>query len=93
MLFLKHVLYHAAKSRDVARVVLLAAPKINSVEVGKQLAQQTGQVLITGQYIMNCFKKVGKHNVCTYIIYVWFTTAPRYSNTVKKSVEKSIQNP
>lgn len=58
--FLKQLLTSAAKSRDVARVVLLGAPKVNCLEVGKQIAQSTGHVLITESSIMECFTKVLK---------------------------------
>lgn len=63
--FLKQILYQAAKSRDVTRVVLLGAPKINCEEVGKQIAENTGQMLITESSIMKCFAKVSISTVLT----------------------------
>ncbi|KAJ8911093.1 hypothetical protein NQ315_000553 [Exocentrus adspersus] len=54
--FMKHILQNAAKSRDVARVILLQSPKINCLEIANEIAGVTKQVVISDGTLMNCLK-------------------------------------
>ncbi|KAK4883554.1 hypothetical protein RN001_006873 [Aquatica leii] len=54
--FLKQLLVHAAKSVDVARVVLLSSPKVNTYEVASQITYYTKQTVINDSMIMEYFK-------------------------------------
>ncbi|CAH1107765.1 unnamed protein product [Psylliodes chrysocephalus] len=53
LLFIKQILMNAAKSRDVARVIFLPAPKINLLELSEEVSKVTKQVIITKQAISN----------------------------------------
>ncbi|KAF2894541.1 hypothetical protein ILUMI_11635 [Ignelater luminosus] len=54
VLFLKQILHHAAKSRDIARVIILSSPKVNGYEVAKQISQFTRQVVIGENVLLDC---------------------------------------
>lgn len=58
VLFLKQILESATKCMDVSRIILLSTPKVNTVEVAKQISRQTGQAVLTEESIMNCVKRV-----------------------------------
>jgi hypothetical protein len=47
VLFLKQILYNAAKSRDTARVIVLCSPKVNCLEIARAVAEITKQNIIT----------------------------------------------
>lgn len=58
VIFLKQILENAARCRDVARIVLLSTPKVNTIEVANHISRQTAQVVITEESVMNCFDRV-----------------------------------
>lgn len=53
VLFLKQILTNAANSRNVSRVVILSSPRVNGIEVSRQIASHTGQKVIKEKDILN----------------------------------------
>ncbi|XP_017776127.1 PREDICTED: adenylate kinase 8 [Nicrophorus vespilloides] len=55
--FMKFLLSNAVKSVKIPKVIVLASPKVNVLEVAKQIVHQTQQILITESTIMEMLKK------------------------------------
>ncbi|XP_025834323.1 adenylate kinase 8 [Agrilus planipennis] len=56
VLFLKQILLQAVNSRDVTRIVILASPKVNCIEIAEQMGAKTRKLVIADEDI-NAFYK------------------------------------
>ncbi|CAH1160262.1 unnamed protein product [Phaedon cochleariae] len=56
VLFTKQVLVNAAHSRDIARVVILPSPKVNILEMSKEISRVTKQVVVTQEMVKQSLK-------------------------------------
>ncbi|XP_074026043.1 adenylate kinase 8 [Leptinotarsa decemlineata] len=54
VLFTKQIISNAAKSRDVARVIMLPSPRVNLEEISKEIANTTNQFIITPIILQKC---------------------------------------
>nr|XP_022920611.1 adenylate kinase 8-like [Onthophagus taurus] len=52
LLFIKQILYRAAASVGISRVIILDSPKVNTAEVALQIAQQTTHHVITEDMLL-----------------------------------------
>lgn len=54
VLFLKQILTQATRNLDIAKVILISSPKINTYEVAKQIAQITNQLVVSENALLTC---------------------------------------
>ncbi|RZB40560.1 adenylate kinase 8, partial [Asbolus verrucosus] len=52
VLFLKQILFNAARNRDTARIIILSSPRVNSLEIARGVAEITNQIVITEQSLL-----------------------------------------
>lgn len=58
VLFLKQIISNAAASRNVARLILLGSPKVNSLEVAKQISNETNQFVVSEEVLTQTMNTV-----------------------------------
>lgn len=52
--FLKQILTHASQNLDVAKVILISSPKVNTYEIAKQMGELTKQVAVSENALLTC---------------------------------------
>ncbi|KAJ8975780.1 hypothetical protein NQ317_015335 [Molorchus minor] len=57
VLFMKHILRNAAKSKDVPRILIIKSPRVNCLEVAIEIAKITNQIVISENTLRTCLEK------------------------------------